>query len=168
MAQTEVKKLDSGDLFPKMEFKLADGTALTLPEKNDGTWCVLLVYRGHWWPFCHQQLADFQERLNVFSEKGIKIIGASADNLEDAQKMVERRKLTFPVAYGMDAKGFADMTGAFYDEKKLFLHATGFIIRPDGTIEGAVYSTGPIGRLAAADTLMLIDYLKNLALQSKA
>jgi peroxiredoxin len=90
------------------------------------------------------------------------------DNLENAQKMIERRKLTFPLAFGMDAKKFAGMTGAFYDEKKLFLHATGFIIRPDGTIEGAVYSTGPIGRLVAADTLMLIDYLKSLASQNKA
>jgi peroxiredoxin len=90
------------------------------------------------------------------------------DNLEDAQKMVERNKLTFPVAYGMDAKKFAGMTGAFYDEKKLFLHATGFIIKPDGTIEGAVYSTGPIGRLVAADTLLLIDYLKQIAAQNKS
>jgi peroxiredoxin len=90
------------------------------------------------------------------------------DNLENAQKMVERRKLTFPLAYGMDAKEFAGMTGAFYDDKKLFIHATGFIIRPDGTVEGAVYSTGPIGRLVAADTLMLIDYLKQVASQSKS
>ena len=82
--------------------------------------------------------------------------------------MIERRKLTFPLAYGMDARRFADMTGAFYDDKKLFLHATGFIIRPDGTVEGAVYSTGPIGRLVAADTLMLIDYLKTLASQNKS
>ena len=48
MAQTEMQKLDSGDLSPKMEFKLADGTALTLPEKDGETWCVLLVYRGRW------------------------------------------------------------------------------------------------------------------------
>jgi hypothetical protein len=48
MAQTEVKKLDNGDLFPKMEFKLTDGTAVTLPEKESGNWCVLLVYRGRW------------------------------------------------------------------------------------------------------------------------
>lgn len=48
MAQTKVKKLDSGDLFPKMEFKLADGTAVTLPEKESGNWSVLLVYRGRW------------------------------------------------------------------------------------------------------------------------
>jgi hypothetical protein len=48
MAQTEVKKLDSRDLFPKMALKVVDGTSLTLPEKDDGTWCVLLVYRGVW------------------------------------------------------------------------------------------------------------------------
>jgi len=48
MAQTEMKKLDGGDLFPKMEFKLTDGTTLTLPEKESGNWCVLLVYRGRW------------------------------------------------------------------------------------------------------------------------
>ena len=48
MTQSEVKKLDRGDLFSKMEFKLADGTALTLPEKDGKTWCVLLLYRGRW------------------------------------------------------------------------------------------------------------------------
>ncbi len=48
MAQTEMKKLDSGDLFPKLKFNLADGTSLTLPRKEEGAWCVLLVYRGRW------------------------------------------------------------------------------------------------------------------------
>jgi peroxiredoxin len=103
-------------------------------------------------------LADFQGRINEFNEKGIKIIAVSVDNLENAQKIVERSKLTFPLAYGIDAKDFACMTGAFFDDKKGFLHATAFIIRPDGTLEDAVYSTGPIGRLMAADALMLIDY----------
>ena len=165
MAQTEVKKLDSRDLFPEIELKLIDGTSLMLPEKEGGTWSVLLIYRGLWWPFCHQQLADFQARINDFSGKGIKIIGASVDNMEDAQKMVERNKLTFSLAYGMVAKEFADMTGAFFDTKKGFLHATAFIIKPDGTIGDAVYSTGPIGRLTAADTLMLIDFRKKMESQ---
>ena len=90
------------------------------------------------------------------------------DNLEDAQKMVERRKLTFSLAYGMDAKEFAGMTGAFFDDKEDFIHATNFIIRPEGIIDDAVYSTGPIGRLTAADTLTLIDYRKKAASQSKS
>jgi peroxiredoxin len=48
MAQSEVRKLDRDDLFPKMEFKLTDGTVVTLPEKESGNWYVLLIYRGRW------------------------------------------------------------------------------------------------------------------------
>jgi peroxiredoxin len=48
MAQTQERKLDSGDLFPKMELKLTDGTTLVLPEMTQGSWSVLLVYRGRW------------------------------------------------------------------------------------------------------------------------
>lgn len=43
-----MKKLDIGDLFPKLKFNLADGTSSTLLQKEDETWCVLLVYRGRW------------------------------------------------------------------------------------------------------------------------
>jgi peroxiredoxin len=113
-------------------------------------------------------LADFQEHLNEFRDKGIKIIGASTDSLEDAQKMVDRHKLTFSLAYGMDTKEFANMTGAFFSDEKGFIHATGFIIRPDGGVDDAVYSTGPIGRLTAADALMLIDHRKKVSLQGKS
>jgi hypothetical protein len=81
--------------------------------------------------------------------------------------MVERNKLTFAMAYGIDAKEFANMTGAFYESKKGFLHATSFIIKPDGSVGDAVYSTGPIGRLTATDTLMLIDFRKKMESQSK-
>lgn len=38
MVQAAVKQLDSGDIFPKMDFKLADGTSLMLPVKDDGLW----------------------------------------------------------------------------------------------------------------------------------
>jgi peroxiredoxin len=93
-----------------------------------------------------------------FNEKKIKIIGASVDSLEDAQQMIDRHKLTFQMAYGMNARDFAQRTGAFFDDGKGFLHATGFILRPDGKIANAVYSTGPLGRLTAADSLALIEY----------
>ncbi len=103
-------------------------------------------------------MADFQSHIYDFDEKKIKVIAASADSLEDALKSVERKKLTFPVAYGLDARAFAAMTGAFFDDARGYLQATGFILRPDGRVDQAVYSTGPIGRLAPADTLSLIEY----------
>jgi len=66
------------------------------------------------------------------------------------------------MAYEVNARDFAGKIGAFFDEGKGYIHATGFILRPDGKIENVVYSTGPIGRLTAADTLTLIDYrIKN-------
>jgi len=85
-------------------------------------------------------------------------MAASADNLDDAKKSVERKNLTFPVAYGLDARAFAAQTGAFFDDVKGYIHAVGFILRSDGKVDEAVYSTGPIGRFVSADTLFLIDY----------
>lgn len=72
--------------------------------------------------------------------------------------MVEEGKLGFPIGYGLDVKDIAERFGAFYDEGRGFLHATGFLVRPDGKIANAVYSTGSIGRLTPADSLRLIDY----------
>jgi peroxiredoxin len=103
-------------------------------------------------------LADFQSRISDFDEKKIRVIAASADALEDARKSVERKNLTFPIAYGLDARAFAAMTGAFFDDVRGYLHATGFILRPDGKVDEAVYSTGNIGRFVSADALFMIDY----------
>jgi peroxiredoxin len=103
-------------------------------------------------------LADFQSRISDFDEKKIKVIAASADSLEDARKSVERKKLTYPIAYGLDARAVAAMTGAFFDDVRGFVHATGFIIRPDGKVDEAVYGTGSIGRFTSEDALSMIDY----------
>ena len=87
------------------------------------------------------------------------MIGASVDTLENAQKTLARHKLTFPLAYGVNAKEVSSLTGAFYDAEKGYLHATGFLIQPDGRVAVAVYSTGGIGRFMAADCLGMIDHL---------
>ncbi|MFQ5893484.1 MAG: peroxiredoxin, partial [Nitrospinota bacterium] len=47
---------------------------------------------------------------------------------------------------------------ASINEEPLYLHATGFILWPDGTIFLSVYSSGAIGRLVANDTIGLIRH----------
>ncbi len=103
-------------------------------------------------------MADLEKNAEAFAQRRARVIAASVDPLEEAQKTLERHRLTFPVVYGLDGKAFAAQTGAFYDEAKGFLQATGFLIRSDGTLHGAVYSTGPVGRYTAADLLGVIDY----------
>ena len=78
--------------------------------------------------------------------------------MEKAKETVERIGLTYPVGYGMDAEAISRITGAFYDVDRKFIHATGFLIRPDNTLEVACYSTGPIGRFVAQDVLRLVRF----------
>jgi peroxiredoxin len=41
-------KLNSGDRFPHLTLKLADGGTLELPDGLDARYKVILFYRGHW------------------------------------------------------------------------------------------------------------------------
>ncbi len=94
-------------------------------------------------------MADFEKR-------GIRIIAASSDPEEEAAKTVEKYGLTFAVGYGLIPAKVSSTTGAFYHPEKNFLHATGFIVSPEGKIENAVYSSRSIGRLTAKDCLAFI------------
>jgi hypothetical protein len=41
-------KLNSGDVFPRLTLKLADGGTLELPGGLDARYQIILFYRGHW------------------------------------------------------------------------------------------------------------------------
>ena len=85
------------------------------------------------------------------------MIAISVDTLEQAAGTVKENGLTFPVGYGLDGPAFAAKAGAFYHPEKGHLHATGFILDPEGRVANAVYSTGPVGRLITADCIGVIS-----------
>ncbi len=103
-------------------------------------------------------MADFQKHRSEFEEAGIGVVVASVDPEADAKKMIDAEGITYPVGYGLVAEDVARILGSFYahDDELPFLHPADVIVRPDGTIESATYSTSAIGRLTAADTLALI------------
>lgn len=92
-------------------------------------------------------------------ELGVQVLAASVDNQEDTRRMVQETGVTFPVAYGLDAERMSELTGAFWETRRRILHATGFLIKPDGTLAHAVYASGPIGRYAASDVIKNIKFL---------
>jgi hypothetical protein len=55
------------------------------------------------------------------------------------------------------------MLGAFYEERRGILQATGFVLKPDHTMAVAQYSSGPIGRLVWQDVLELVQFQKKQA-----
>lgn len=50
--------------------------------------------------------------------------------------------------------------GCFYEERRGILHATGFLLRPDGTIAVSCYSSGAIGRLEPDSALRLVAHYR--------
>lgn len=86
-------------------------------------------------------------------------MAASVDSEESARKVATDLRLSCLVGYGVDAEQVSALTGAYYEPEKKFLHATGFILKPEGIVAAAVYSTGPIGRYAAADALDILTFL---------
>ncbi len=86
------------------------------------------------------------------------MVTLSVDSEEDAQKMVDRHTLTFPVLYGLNARETMATIGGYINEEPLFLHPSGFILRPNGTIVLLVQSSGAIGRLVANDTIGLTQH----------
>jgi peroxiredoxin len=104
-------------------------------------------------------LLDFEKNIQEFSKRKIQVIAASVDTLEDARSTVEKYNISFKVGYGLNVREMSQKVGAFFDKDKGFLHATGFIINPEGKIINGVYSTRSVGRLVAKDCVALIDYL---------
>jgi peroxiredoxin len=103
-------------------------------------------------------LADFQGKIEKFNEIGTQVVALSVDSEEEARQTAERCGLTYPVLYDLDAREMASTIGAAINEDPPYLHSTEFVLRSEGTIATAVYSTGPIGRLAVDDTMAMIQH----------
>ena len=73
--------------------------------------------------------------------------------------MVERTAATFPIGYGLKVPEDAEKIGAYWEERRGIIHATGFTVGPDRRILQACFATGPIGRIGAADALSSIREL---------
>ena len=105
-------------------------------------------------------MADFEGRWSDFESRGVKLLAASVDSLEDADKTANDLSLSFPLAYGLEAEEFSEATGAFWEEGQKIIHATKFILNPKGEVASAVYSNEPANRYKADDCIRLIDFLK--------
>lgn len=101
-------------------------------------------------------MADYQTGLADLAALDIALVAASIDPKRTAEKTARELGLSFPLGYGLDAQAVSSATGAFFEPEKKFLHATGFLLKPDGRIQVAAYSTGPLGRLTRADVAQLV------------
>lgn len=153
-------RLENGQIFPSLQLPLVGGGMLSLPEDLDGSFGVVLVYRGAWCPFCNAQLAAFGRATDSLEGAGIRVVALSADDEQSGRELIEKRHLSFPVAHSADVEKVAGALGAYVNEQPAYVQSTGFVLGPDGAVVTAVYSSGAIGRLMPEDVVGLVTHLK--------
>lgn len=162
-ARERVVRLDVGERLPEVRARKLGGGEIALPDDVAESWAVVLFYRGHWCPYCRQQLADFQRNLERFRSADVRVVALSADPEPEAEATVEEHGIDFPVGYELDPTHAHEALGAYLGDDDGFVQATGFVLRPGGRLVLAVYSSGAVGRLVAADVLGLIEYARGQA-----
>lgn len=107
-------------------------------------------------------MLDFETNAALFREIGVEVVAASVDSVERTAALAEGHRLSFVTMISeLDAADVAASTGAYLNEgDRTFLHATGFLLDPQGRIAVSVYSSGPIGRLGANDVLKKVLFEK--------
>src|SRR5215467_11280775 len=161
--ESAMTRLQNGQVPPAFDVPAVGGGTISIRQSLQGSYGVVLIYRGAWCPYCRAQLAGFQRASEKLAETGIKVVALSVDDEATTVGTIEKFKLSFPLGHSADADKVAAVTGAYTNETPRYLQATGFLLAPDGKILNAVYSSGPIGRLVAEDVVGMVAYLKSKA-----
>ena len=158
-----MSRLRNGQPFPPLEVPAVGGGTISLPDDLAGSYGVVLIYRGSWCPYCNAQLAAFSRASETLADLNAKVVALSVDDESTSAALVEKHKLTFPVAHSADPDTVSKATGAYVSADHRYLQSSGFVLDPQGRIVTAVYSTRAIGRLMPDDVLGFVRHLKSLA-----
>ena len=90
----------------------------------------------------------------------VSVFAVSADNEEQARE-VQGKGLSFPVAYGA-TKADADTIGAWWsDDRGGYVQPAEFLLSRGGVVAGAMYASGPVGRMGADEVIRFIQFREN-------
>ena len=147
----------NGSLFPPLSMRTATSGALRLPSATEGSYAVVLVYRGSWCRYCMGQLRSFASRHQSLTAEGITTVALSADPEAVARETVAELSIPFAVGCDVSVPEVAPALECYTDPTGKFFQSTGFVLDPEGKILLAVYSSGAIGRLSPVDVQAFVS-----------
>jgi len=93
------KKLAAGSTMPEIEVPQIGGG--TVKFGGSGKWQLAIVYRGQHCPLCMKYLTQLNDLIADGSVGDIDVAVASADSEAQAQGVVDKLELTFPVGHSL-------------------------------------------------------------------
>ena len=104
-------------------------------------------------------MGGFSEHYSELQNLNTTIVAASTDNLENSTEIAA--DMPFPVAYGVSNEQSGTL-GSWWEDRRGLIQPSDFILNNEGTVLSATYSSGPIGRLEAADAVKFIQFQEKL------
>ena len=97
---------------------------------------------------------------------GLAIVAASVEPQEMVQEMADKAGVSFPMAYGVTRAG-ADLLGSWWsDDRGGYIQPTEFLLGRGGTVLGAMYASGPVGRVSPDEAVHFIEGRERARLRS--
>ena len=108
-------------------------------------------------------MVDFDGAGSLLETLGASVVALSVDDKDTTAGLAQSLQLrTVRMLHSADMAEVSSLTGACSEEARGILHATGFILAPGGKVAQACYSTGPIGRFTALDTMRIIRFVQQM------
>ena len=105
-------------------------------------------------------MVGFEKHKQDLAAVGAKVVAASIDAIDKAKEVAA--EVSFPVGYGV-TRAMADQLGAWWEERRGLIQPSEFVVGADGKVRASTYSSGPIGRVDAADVVKLIHFYEKQA-----
>ena len=103
-------------------------------------------------------MVGFANEIEALESVGAKVVAASVDPADKAREVAD--EVSFPVAHGV-TREVADALGSWWEDRRGIIQPSEFIVGEDGKIIASSYSSGPIGRIDAADVVKIINFYES-------
>jgi peroxiredoxin len=167
---TDLTPLYPRQPVPALEVPTVGGGTWTLGDAKPENFTMVVFYRGLHCPICGRYLADLENKLGEFADKGVEVIAISSDSEERATESKSKWNLDkLPLGYGLTLDKAREwglyisssngVTSSGYEEPDLFSEPGLFIIRPDGTLYFGTVQTMPFARPNFREILGALDFV---------
>ncbi|MCS7028532.1 MAG: thioredoxin-dependent thiol peroxidase [Bacteroidia bacterium] len=133
--------LNIGDIAPDFSAKDQNGTLLKLSDFKGKT-VILYFYPKDDTPGCTKEACNFRDNYSTLLQKGMVVLGVSADDEQSHKKFADKFNLPFPLIADTE-KNIIHAYGVWgeknmYGKKSMGIIRTTFIIDPEGKIQDII------------------------------
>ena len=150
---------------PNITIDLVNDTKWELKEQTPEQFTMVIFYRGQHCPVCKSYLEELQSKLDKFTDRGVNVIGISANTEKIAKETYKSWDIPdIPIGFEFSIDharelGLFISKGISDKEPETFFEPGLFLIKPDGELYCASIQTMPFARPSFDNIIKAIDFV---------